>query len=85
MAALLCKKKGQKVAKEASGICKAQTEKFPSTTLKRDQKYEYLQYMAASKSVYKHAKNMMQNKAQKVLKHEVYKIITKQKKSVNET
>ena len=28
---------------------------------------------------------MMQNEAQKVLKHEVYKIITKQKKSVNET
>ena len=50
-----------------------------------DQKYEHLQYMAASKSVYKHAKNMMQNEAQKVLKHEVYKIITKQKKSVNET
>ena len=27
----------------------------------------------------------MQNEAQKVLKHEVYKIITKQKKNVNET
>ena len=38
MAKLLCKKKGQNVAKEASGICKAQTEKFPSTTLNRDQK-----------------------------------------------
>ena len=38
MAKLLCKKKGQKVAKEASGMCTAQTEKFPSTTLKRDQK-----------------------------------------------
>ena len=38
MAKLLCKKKGQKVAKEASGRYKAQTEKFPSTTLKRDQK-----------------------------------------------
>ena len=50
-----------------------------------DQKYEHLQYMEASKSVYKHAKNMMQNEARKVLKHEVYKIITKQKKSVNET
>ena len=38
MAALPRKKKGQKVAKEASGRCKAQTEKFPSKTLKRDQK-----------------------------------------------
>ena len=50
-----------------------------------DQKYEHLQYMAASKTVYKHAKNMMQNEAQKMLKHEVYKIIIKKKKSVNET
>ena len=32
-----------------------------------DQKYEHLQYMADLKSVYKHAKNVMQNKAQKVL------------------
>ena len=38
MAKLLCKKTGQKMAKEASGIYNAQTEKFPSTTLKRDQK-----------------------------------------------
>ena len=51
MAKLLCKKMGQKVAKEASGICKAQTEKFPSTTLKRDQKYAHLQFMAPPKSV----------------------------------
>ena len=35
--------------------------------MKMDQKYEHLQYMEASKSVYKHAKNMMQNEAQKVL------------------
>ena len=82
---IACKNRGQKRGNEASGIRKTQTEKFPSTTLKMDQKYEHLQYMAASKSVYKHAKNMMQNEAQKVLKHEVYKIITKQKKSVNET
>ena len=53
--------------------------------MKIDQKYEHLQYMAASKSVYKHAKNMMQNEAQKVLKHEVYKIITKQPKTLNKT
>ena len=52
---------------EASDTSKTQTEKFPSTTLKRDQKYEYLQYMAASKSVYKYAKKVMQNKAQKWL------------------
>ena len=51
---------------EASYINKTQTGKFPSTTLKMDQKYEHLQYMAASKSVYKYVKNMMKNKAQKV-------------------
>ena len=67
MAKIACKNRGQKRGNEASDISKTQTEKFPSTTLKRDQKYEYLQYMAASKSVYKHAKNVMQNEAQKVL------------------
>ena len=67
MAALPCKKKGQKVAKEASGICKAQTEKFPSTTLKRDQKYDYLKNCKMAKTVYKHARNAMQNEAQKWL------------------
>ena len=35
--------------------------------MKMDQKYEHLQYMEASESVYKYAKNVMQNKAQKVL------------------
>ena len=64
MAKLLCKKRGQKVAKQASGIFTAQTEKFPSTTLKRDQKYAPLQYMADLKSVYKHDRNVMLNKAQ---------------------
>ena len=67
MAKLLCKKKGQKVAKEASGICKAQTEKIPSTTLKRDQKYDNLQNCKNSKTVYKHVRNAMQNEAQKRL------------------
>ena len=52
---------------EASDIRKIQTEKFPSTTLKRDQKYEYLQYMESFESIYKHAKNAMQNKAKKWL------------------
>ena len=85
MAKISCKNRGQKRSNEASGIRKTQTEKFPSTTLNMDQKYEHLQYMTASKSIYKHAKNMMQNKAQNVLKHVVYKIITKQKISVNET
>ena len=64
---IACKNRGQDRGNEASGISKTQTEKFPSTTLKRDQKYEYLQYMAASKSVYKHDRNVMQNKAQKWL------------------
>ena len=58
---------GPKRGNEASGISSTQTEKFPSTTLKRDQKYEYLQYMADLKSVYKHDRNAMQNKAQKWL------------------
>ena len=67
MVKMACKNRGQKRGNEASCIRKTQTENFPSTTLKRDQKYEYLQFMAASKSVYKHAKNVMQNKAQKWL------------------
>ena len=64
---MACKNRGQKRGNEASDIRKIQTEKFPSTTLKRDQKYEYLQYMEASKSVYKHDRNVMQNEAQKLL------------------
>ena len=63
MAKLLCKKMGQKVAKEASGICKAQNEKFPSTKLKRDHKYAHLQHCKNPKTVYKHARNAMQNEA----------------------
>ena len=35
---IACKNRGQKSGNEASGISKTQTEKFPSTTLKRDQK-----------------------------------------------
>ena len=42
MAALSCKKRGQKMAKEGSGRCNAQTEKYPSPILNRDQKYDYL-------------------------------------------
>ena len=64
---IACKNRGQKRGKEASGIRKTQTEKFPSTTLKMDQKYEHLQNMAAPKSEYKHDRNVKQNKAQKVL------------------
>lgn len=64
---IACKDRGQKRGNEASGIRKTQTEKFPSTTLKMDQKYEHLQYMADLKSIYKYAKNVMQDKAQKVL------------------
>ena len=67
MAKMACKNRGQERGNEASDISKTQTEKLPSTTLKRYQKYEYLQYMEASKSVYKHDRNVMQNKAQKWL------------------
>ena len=67
MAKIACKNRGQKRGYEARDTRKTQTEKYPSTTLKRDQKYEYLQYMEASKSAYKHAKNAMQNEAQKWL------------------
>ena len=67
MAKMACKNRGQKRGNEASDIRKTQTEKFPSTTLNMDQKYEHLQYMAASKSVYKHDRNAMQNEAQKWL------------------
>ena len=64
---IACKNRGQKRGNEASDISKTQTEKFPSTTLKRDQKYEYLQYMENLKSVYKHDRNVMQNEVQKWL------------------
>ena len=67
MAKMVRKNRGQKRGNEASDISKIQTEIFPSTTLKRDQKYEYLQCMAAPKSVYKHDINVMENKAQKWL------------------
>ena len=56
---IACKNRGQKRCNEASGKIKTQTEKFPSTPLKMDQKYEHLQYMADLKSVHKHAKNVM--------------------------
>ena len=55
----------QKVAKEASGICKAQTEKIPSTTLKRNQKYAHIQNCKNPQTVNKQARNAMQNEAQK--------------------
>ena len=61
MVKIACKNGGQKMGNEASDTSKTKTEKFPSTTLKRDQKYEHLQYMADLKSVYKHGRNMMQN------------------------
>ena len=64
---MACKNRGQERGNEASDIRKTQTEKFPSTTMKSDQKYEYIQYMAAPKSVYKYDRNAMQNKSQKRL------------------
>ena len=59
MAKMACKNRGQERGNEASDISNTQTEKFPSTTLKRDQKYECLQHMVASKSVYKYAKRVI--------------------------
>ena len=73
------------MAKEGSGRCKAQTEKYHSTTLKRDQKYGYLQFMAAPRTVYKYAQNAMQDRGQKRLKHKEYKTFIKQPKNLNET
>ena len=63
---MACKNSGQERGNEASDIRKIQTEKFPSTTLKRDQKYECLQFMAAPKTVYKHIRNAMQKWSSKV-------------------
>ena len=71
--------------KEASGKCKTQTEKDSSITLKRGQKYDYLQFMEAPKTVYKHARNAMQNEAQKWLKHKVYKTFIEQPRTLNKT
>ena len=53
--------------KGASGRCKAQIEKDSSITLKRGQKYDYLQFMAAPKTVYKYTQNVMQDEAKKRL------------------
>ena len=58
---MACKNRGQERGNEASEISKIQTEKFPSTTLERNQKYECLQYMANLKSIYKHAKKKAQD------------------------
>ena len=57
----------RKMDKEVSGRYKAQTEKDSSTTLKRGQKYDYLQFMEAPKTVYKYTQNVMQDEAQKRL------------------
>ena len=67
MAKMECKNSGQERGNEASDIRKIQNEKFPSTTLKRDQKYECLQYMTSLKSIYKYAKKRHKIEAQKVL------------------
>ena len=64
---MACKNRGQERGNEASDISKIQTEKLPSTTLKRDQTYECLQYMASLESIYKHAKKKDKIEAQKVL------------------
>ena len=61
MAKMACKNRGKERGNEASDISKILTEKFPSTTLKRDQKYECLQYMESPKSIYKHAKKTAQD------------------------
>ena len=56
---IACKNGCQKRGKEASGISKTQTEKFPSTTKKIDQIYDHLQYMTDIISIYKCAKIVM--------------------------
>ena len=65
MAKMACKNRGQERGNEASDIRKSQTENFPSTTLKRDQKYDYLQFMETPKTIYKYAQNAMQNNGTK--------------------
>ena len=43
MAKIACKNGGKEGNNEANDIYNAQTEKYSSTTLKRDQKYAHLQ------------------------------------------
>ena len=65
-AKMASKNRGQERGNEESDIRKIQTEKFPSTTLKGDQKYECLQYMASLESIYNRAKKRHKIEAQKV-------------------
>ena len=58
-------KVGLKEDKEVSDACWPQTDEGPSTKLKRDLKYDLLQFMIKPKTVHKHAQNTMQNKAKK--------------------
>ena len=53
--------------------------------MKRDQKYDYLQFMETPKTIYKYAQNAMQGRAQKRSKHKVYKKFIKQPQPLNET
>ena len=65
MAKLSRKKVGLKGDKEVSDACWPQTDEGPSTKLKRDLKYDLLQFMIRAKTVYKYAQNTMQDKAKK--------------------
>ena len=65
MAKIACKNGGTEGNNEANGIHNAQTEKYSSTTLKRDQKYEHLQLMTTLKTVCRYARQSMQNMSQK--------------------
>ena len=65
MAKPSCKKVGLKEDKEVSDACWPQTDEGPSTKLKRDLKYDFLQLMIKPKTVYKYAQNTMQDKAKK--------------------
>ena len=58
---MVCKNGGQERGIETSDVCDAQTEKFPSKTLMRDQKYAHLKFMTTLKSAYKYGKNVMQD------------------------
>ena len=61
----LMQKVGPKEDKEVSDAWWPQTDEGPSKKLKRDLKYDFLQFMIRAKTVYKYAQNTMQDKAKK--------------------
>ena len=61
----LMQEMSQQRSKEASSGWRSQTSEGPSTMLKRDPKYGFLQFRTSPKTVYKYAQNIMQNEATK--------------------